>query len=235
MDVQEAIQSRRSVKKYLDRPVPNDILGGLVEAGSLAPSSGNKQNWKFIVVTKADTRDQIAKHCDEQYWMTRAPAHIVICSNDAEISKFYGTRGVKMYSTMNCSAAAENILLMAHSLGLGGCWVSEFDDEELANDLGLSAGARVQAVITIGYPTKELRKKTLKPLKSIMFLESYGNTIRSVSPFVYDWSKIVAEHVEVVKNDLKTALGKEFSATSKTLKTKISKLSKIIVDKLRRN
>jgi nitroreductase len=235
MDVIEAIQSRKSVKKYLDRPVPDQLLGGLVEAGSMAPSSGNKQNWKFIVVKNDDTREQIAKHCDEQYWMTKAPAHIVVCSDDAEIMKFYGERGMRMYSPLNCAAAVENMLLMAHSLGLGACWVSEFDDQELANDLGLSSGSRVQAVVTIGFPTKELRKKTLKPLKDIMYLESFGNKVKSFAPFVYDWSTVMKENVEAVKKDLTAVLGTELASASKNVKKKISLLSKKIVDRLRQN
>ncbi|MFW6230707.1 MAG: nitroreductase family protein [Nanoarchaeota archaeon] len=233
MDVREAIKTRRSVKKYLDKAVPDNIIGSIVEAGSLAPSAGNKQPWKFIVIKDPDTRENVARHCKEQYWMTKAPVHIAVVSDESMMEKFYGKRA-GFYSVQSCSAAAENMLIMAHGQGLGACWVSGFDDMELANDLGLPSGSRVQVVMTLGYPTKEIRRKTTRPLNEVLYLGSYGGKIATLAPFIYDWSTIVSDHVEVVKKDLEKVLSKEFSDYLKKTKTNISKLAKKIVDDLRR-
>ncbi|MFW5852787.1 MAG: nitroreductase family protein [Nanoarchaeota archaeon] len=228
MELIEGIRTRKSVKKYLDKPVPNDLIGAVVESGSMAPSSGNKQNWKFVVVKNPTTQDQIAKHCNEQYWMASAPVFIVVCSDDDTIVRFYGNRGKTVYSIQNCAAAMQNMLLAAHSLGLGSCWVSEFDEVELANDIGLSSGARVQAILTLGYPTKEVHKKTFRPLKNIMFLESYGGGIKSFAPFMYDWSSIAEEHAKDVSDDLKKVLKSEFKEFSTEIDKRWSKIFKKI-------
>ena len=228
MDLFEAIKTRRSAKKYLDKKVPDDLIGAVIEAGGMAPSSGDKQNWKFIVVKNPSTQEKISKHCNEQYWMNGAPVHIVVCSDDAYIQKFYGDRGKNMYSIQNCAAAVQNMLLMAHGLGLGACWVSEFNDVELANDLGLGSGARVQAVVTLGYTTKEMNKKILKPLKNIMFLESYGGSVKSLAPFLYDWSVIVSDHAKSVSNDLRDILKSELKGLSSEIDDNWKKISKKI-------
>lgn len=234
MDLIEGIKTRRSVKKYLDRKVPDDMIGAIVEAGTLAPSSGNKQNWRFVVIKNPETQEQIAKHCNEQYWMTGAPVFVAVCSDDDTIERFYGARGKNLYSIQNCAAAMENMLLMAHALGLGACWVSEFDDVELSNDLGLSSGARAHAIMTLGYPTKEIQKKTQKPLKNVMFIESYGRGIKSFAPFFYDWSVIASDHAKEVSEDLKSILKSEFKQTSDEIEKKWNKISKKIFDSYRR-
>ena len=78
MDVLEAIRTRRSVRKYRDIPVEWEKVGLILDAGRLAPSSGNLQNWKFIVITDKNARHQISEACLEQQWMAKAPVHIVI-------------------------------------------------------------------------------------------------------------------------------------------------------------
>ncbi len=234
MDVLEGIKTRKSVKKYLDKKVPDDLIGAIIEAGGMAPSSGNKQNWKFIVVKSLAKREQIAKHCNEQYWMIDAPVFIAVCSDDQTLARYYGERAKKMYSIQNCAAAMENMLLASHAFGLGACWVSEFEDVELANDLGLTAGASVQAIMTLGYPTKEIRKKTLKPLKQIMYLESYGRGVKSFAPFMYDWSVIASDIADEVSSDMKKILTSEFKEISSDIEKKWKKVSKRISDLYRR-
>ena len=228
MELIEGIRTRTSVKKYLDKSVPNDLIGAVIESGSLAPSSGNKQNWKFVVVKNSSKREQIAKHCNEQYWMIEAPVYIVVCSDDEVTERFFGERGKKLFSVQNCAAAMENMLLMANALGLGSCWVSEFDDVELANDIGLGSMASVQAVMTLGYPSKEITKKTLRPLRNIMYLESYGGGIKSFAPFFYDWSEIASDHAKEVSQDLKSIFESEFKSFSSEIDKKWNKIAKRI-------
>tara|TARA_Y100000310_G_C20700617_1_gene829547 strand:- start:7740 stop:8381 length:642 start_codon:yes stop_codon:yes gene_type:complete len=178
MDVRECIYTRRSVRKFLDQHVEWDKVGEILEAGRVAPSAGNLQNWKFIVVLEKDTRKKIADVCLQQYWMTDAPVHIIVCSEPIKGKRFYGVRGERLYSVQNSAAVAENMLLMAHSLGLGGCWVGAFDEDGLSNALGIIEEVRPQAVLTIGYTDVKPLMPTRYKLENVVFLEKYGNRMK---------------------------------------------------------
>ncbi|MFC1800423.1 nitroreductase family protein [Nanoarchaeota archaeon] len=125
MDTWECIKTRRSIRKYKPVPVPRALVAKVVDAGRFAPSSGNLQNWKFIVVTDEGLKKAIAEACLEQYWMEKASVHIVMVAEPDKAKRFYGKRGM-LYTTQNIAAATENMLLCAHSIGLGACWVGAF-------------------------------------------------------------------------------------------------------------
>ena len=127
MHVMEAVLKRRSIRKYKDIPVEQAKIIPLLEAARNAPSGGNIQDWKFIVVTDKERRHRIAEACLKQFWMETAPVYIVIVSNPEKSVHHYGERG-KFYATQSCAAAAQNILLMATAQGLATCWVSAFDE-----------------------------------------------------------------------------------------------------------
>lgn len=78
MDVEECIKTRRSVRKYKDKPVDWDSIARILDAGKFAPSAGNIQNWKFIVARKDDVRKKLAEAAFDQDWMGEAPVHIVV-------------------------------------------------------------------------------------------------------------------------------------------------------------
>ena len=169
MDTLECIKTRASIRKYQDRPLVWDDVVKILDAGRLAPSSGNLQAWKFIVVLDKAKREQIADACLQQYWMATAPVHIVICSEPEKVERYYGVRGERLYSVQNCSAAAENMLLAAHSLGLGGCWIGAFDEDMVKNILGIPKEARPQIILTIGYPDEKPPKQIKHPLTTIIY------------------------------------------------------------------
>src|SRR3989338_2026651 len=89
MDLFEAIGNRRAIKKYKDIPVEWDHIGKILDAARLAPSAGNLQDWKFIVVDNKDTRTRISEICLSQYWMQTAPVHIVILGDVAKNRRHY--------------------------------------------------------------------------------------------------------------------------------------------------
>ena len=111
--------------------------------------------------------------------MMDAPVYIVICNKLEKIKRFYGSRGELIYSSQNCAAATENILLKAHSLNLGTCWVGAFDEDAIKRILRIPQDIKVEAIITLGYPkeTEELPYKY--PLENITFFEEWGNTKKS--------------------------------------------------------
>lgn len=205
MDVTEAIIKRRSIKRYLDIPVDWDRIGAVLDAGRLAPSAGNLQPWKFIVVTDPGKRRMIAESCFQQYWMQTAPVHIIICAEFNKMSRFYGVRGERLYTIQSCALAAGSMLLEAVNQGLAGCYVSAFDEEMMKRHFKIPDFARPQAVITLGYPGEEVPPPPKYTLNDVTHLEEFGARIRDFEAYLgYNWGrdvkKIVLKGKEMVDN-----------------------------------
>lgn len=180
MDVLECIVTRRSVRDYLEVPVEWDKVGSILEAGKWAPSAGNLQSWKFILVQDADKRAEIAEICQSQHWMAKAPLHIVVVADAKKAEQHYGKRGATLYAIQDCAAAIQNMILAAHSLGLGTCWVSTFDDKKLAAVVACPPGSKPQAVIPVGYPAKVEGPPSKTPLEVSANFEKYGSRIKDM-------------------------------------------------------
>ncbi len=177
----DLFRNRRSIRKYRPVDVPYDILIEAIEAGRWAPSSGNLQNWRFIIVKNREKIKKIAEACNYQGFVAEAPALIVVCSNTDEVVSYYGKRG-KFYAIQNVAAAIENILLYLSAKGLGSCWIGAFDEKKIKEILEVPEGVEIHAVITVGYPDEE-PKSNRKPLREIVFFEKWGNT--SYQPGLY--------------------------------------------------
>lgn len=234
MNTLSTIKKRRSIRKYKDDPVPLDLIGAVIEAAVMAPSAGNQQMWKFIVVQNEEKRKAIAEACLEQYWMSRAPVHIVIVAEDENARKWYGVRGEKLYSIQTCAAAVENLILAAEELGLATCWVGAFEEGIVSRICGIPESARPQAVITLGYPDETPRKKTVHPLERVIFLESFGSRISDLSPFFWDWSVVAEKEISGAAKGISDILKKNLEKHRKKIKTKWEKLQKKIDEKIRR-
>ena len=177
MEVYEAIQKRRSIRKYEKKKIDKNIIGLLLEAAINAPCAGNVQEWRFIIVEDEKQKEKIAKACYDQLWMKDASCYIVICADLDEIESFYGERGKKMYAYLDCAHAAQNILLQATELKLGTCVVAAFDDEKIKQILELPENVIPIEIITVGYPAEQPEKPERKSLSSITFYEKYGKKL----------------------------------------------------------
>ena len=151
MDALDCIRTRRSVRKYKDKPVPWDNIVEILQAAKFAPFAGNIMNCKLIVVKNDDKRKSIAEACSQQYWMQDAPIHIVVVGEPEKMERSYGTRGVRLYGIQGIAAAIENMLLAAHAIGLGACWIGTFDEDEIKRLCNLPEHVDLHAIITIGY------------------------------------------------------------------------------------
>ncbi len=199
MDLFTAIKKRHSTRKYTDKDVDMHDLAVLLEAARHAPSSGNLQPWRFIVVKDKHKREALAQACQKQYWMAKAPIHIVVCAETEKVVQLYGIRGDRLYAVQNCAAAIENMLLSATALGLSSCWVGYFDEEEMRDLLGIPKRARPQAIITIGYEEYEETVEKV-PLYNNVFFEGYGRRIENISKDLFgDWSDVWQQHINKAK------------------------------------
>lgn len=191
MDTLECIATRRSIRKFLDIPVEFEKIGNILDAGRYAPSAGNLQDWKFILVTDQDARNEVGKACVEQYWVASAPAIIVVCTDPERTKRFYGERGEK-YSIQNGAAAVQNMLLAAHHQGLASTWVGAFEDELLKRALSIPDSVFVHAVLPIGYADEQVPMPMRLTLENVTFIESWGNRIKDLAAYM-EW---YGEHVQ---------------------------------------
>ena len=189
MDAIECISNRRSCRKFLDKALEFDKVMMCIEAGTKAPSAGNIQDYRFILISNRDKIIQIAEHCTEQYWIREAPVLIVVAADTDLSEEFYGLRGQRLYATQNAAAATQNILLTAHALGLGACWVGSFDEGYLQDALNMPDTVRPQAIIALGYAAEEPRPREQKPLRMMVGFNAYGASIKNMNTLLNEYNK----------------------------------------------
>ncbi len=155
MDVFEAMEKRRSVRSFdTRREVAEELVEELLRCACLAPSAGNVQPWRFVVVRDARLRERLAEAALGQSFVAAAPVVIVVCADLAAHAASYGRRGVELYAVQDTAAATQNLLLCATALGLGACWVGAFREEEVARALRLARDIRPLALVPVGYASR---------------------------------------------------------------------------------
>ena len=154
MDLAEALYNRQSIHKFLDLPVPWEFIGRIADAGRVAPTAGNLQPCRFIIVQDEAKRSAIADASAQQHWMEKAPVFIVIVTENNISRRFYNKRG-DLYATQDAAMAAMQMQLMAHSLKLGCTFISAFDSDEIKKVTNVPENVMVQGVLIIGYPAEK--------------------------------------------------------------------------------
>jgi len=207
------IRERRSIRKYKSTPVPDELLMKILEAGRWAPSSENAQPWRFIVVKESETRKALGRIAgggssrrftaefyskkiferfktleDEEKrkrviekltsgrvsaFLAEAPVVIVVCGKLDTWTPLH-----------DCSAAIQNMLLMAKAIGLGSCWVAApvadiRDEMELKEHLGVPDGWKIVSAVAVGYADEDPKPRPRYPLEETVFNEVWARNLRS--------------------------------------------------------
>ncbi|MDD4446823.1 MAG: nitroreductase family protein [Methanothrix sp.] len=168
MDLMQAIRDRRSIRDYRDLPVEEEKLQAVLEAGRLAPSARNMQDWKFIVVKDAATRQKLAVAARDQQFVGQAPVVIAACGT----SDLVMTCGQPAYP-IDVAIALDHMTLAAASLGLGTCWIGAFYEDKVKEILGVPPEIRVVALLPLGYPAKQPEPRPRKNLDDIVAWEHW--------------------------------------------------------------
>jgi len=173
MDVFQAIQERREITKYLNKPIPNEVLRKIEDAGLYAPSGNNLPSKRLIVVENRDSLDQLAETTPYMKWLTEAQAAIAIIGIPAE-SKYW---------LQDASIASAFIWLQAVEEGLGAAfgavYHAENEQESIQREshvreiLHLPKEDRVIAVLGLGYPAEIPEAKKHIPKEDIVYYEKY--------------------------------------------------------------
>jgi len=209
MNVFETIATRRSIRKYTAQDIPMEILGIILDAGRYAPSAGNVQNWRFVIIKNKENKQKTAEAAMQQMWIAQAPVIILVCAETEKIKQFYGIRGERLYSIQNCAAAIQNMLLTAHSLGLASTWIGAFDENMLRRAIEIPEDIRPQAILPFGYPDEIVPAPTHYTLDNVCYFESYGNRIANIervmqNPLVFEKvSRLITGFVDAGKDIVK--------------------------------
>jgi nitroreductase len=161
-------KTRRSIRRYRPDPVPEKALLEVIEAARWAPSAVNSQPWHFLIVADPARRASLADRArmlGVLRWRHLATAPVVI----AIIGDPRGDR----FCTVDCSLAGMNIMLAAHSLGLGTCWVGGFEQSQIRGLLGVPKERDVIGLITLGYPAETPAPPPRLPLERLISREVY--------------------------------------------------------------
>jgi len=175
------IRTRRSIRKYKEKSVGDEIVMELLESARLAPSGSNTQPWHFIVVRSEAMRRQLAQAAHDQKWMASAPVHIV-CVADVRC-RIGESEPVLLDETSplieakqiirDTSIAVEHIVLEAESLGLGTCWVAWFEQKDIRPVLNIPSDKYVLCILTVGYPDEKPAARPRRKLEDIVHYESW--------------------------------------------------------------
>ena len=165
MQTYEAIIKGRSVREYLPKEIPQEILIKLIDAARLAATARNEQPWEFVVVTDKQKKAKIAGiSAPNGAFMAEAGAVIAVFCLD---SKYYLEDG---------SAATENILIMAADLGLGSCWVAGDKKpycKEILEFLGVSEKYKLVSLISLGYPKNYPKVISKRKVEEVLHWQAF--------------------------------------------------------------
>lgn len=152
METLQAILTRRSIRRYTPHPIAEDQIETIIRAGMYAPSAVNKQPWHFIVFRNVSTIEKIVEVHPNASMLQHAAAGILVCWDD-ELQHDTG------YGPVDCSAATQNMLLAAHSLGIGAVWVGIYPRpqriEVVHKVFRLPIHIKPFSILSLGYPAEE--------------------------------------------------------------------------------
>jgi len=196
MGVIDLIKDRRSIRNYVKGDIPYEDIIEMIDAARWAPSSGNLQNWYFIIIKNREKIEKISLAANQEF-IKNSNAIIIVCSNDKIVESIYGDRG-KVYSIQNTAAAIQNILLVATEKGIGTCWIGAFDEEKVKEIAKIPKDISVHAIITLGYYSNKPTPPKRKNLEDITFFEEWGN--KTYKPSLYPIMDYLKEEINKIKS-----------------------------------
>lgn len=170
MDVFDYIKTRRSIRNYSDQPIAKEDIEKIIESAIWTPSGKNGQPWKFKVITGKGLIDRISEMSIYGKWMINAPCFVCVFL-DKEQSYDY------IKDVQSCGAAIQNIMLCAHSLGIGSCWIGEIfgKSDQMIKLLNLDGNRyELMAIVTLGYKASRTLNPGRKDISSFL-LEDGGD------------------------------------------------------------
>ncbi len=165
METIEVIKRRRSIRKYIDKPIKNEILKEIVNCGRLAPSGNNSQPWEFLVVTKREELDFLAKVATYGKFLKEAGACIItFCEKN------------NRHHLEDGAAATENMILAATDYGIGTCWIAGYNrtyEKDIVSHFNVPQNLIMISIISLGYYDTQLYLPSKRSLDEVLHLEKF--------------------------------------------------------------
>lgn len=170
MDFTRLISGRESIRSYdPTKPVDKAVLERILEAGRISPSAGNRQPWRFLLVSSREMLVQV-RRCYQKPWFQDAPHILIVAGRTGEAwTRQDGWNSIETDLTI----AMDHMVLAAENEGVASCWVSDFDPNVLRAALGFSAEDRVYAIAPLGYPRPGFAKKGQRQRKALSDVVKY--------------------------------------------------------------
>lgn len=169
MDFLDLARKRFSVRVYQPKPVADEALEKVLEAGRLAPSAANRQPLHFLVLREEEHRRRLHVAYPRD-WFWKSPVIIVVC---VETAKAWIRSDGKNYGDVDAAIAMDHMTLCAADLGLGTCWIAAFDPVKIRTALKLPEGIEPVAMTPLGHHVEIVREKSRKPMAELVHRETW--------------------------------------------------------------
>ncbi|MDH5450078.1 MAG: nitroreductase family protein [Candidatus Bathyarchaeota archaeon] len=165
MSLLDLILSRRSIRRYENKDIPEEVLQQILETGRQAPSAANRQPIHFVIVTD---RDILQNLCDNliNRFVKYAPVAIVGC---ADIKSLLTGK----WAVVDATIAMENMVIAAWTLGIGSCWIGACNEEKVKELLKIPDKWKFVALLTFGYPAEQPKQRKKKPFEKMFSFNSF--------------------------------------------------------------
>lgn len=169
MEYLDAVRKRISIRKFKDTPVEQEKIDLLIDLMRIAPSAGNRQEWKFVAVTDPAQLEKMRVACESRGPALTAPLIYCICATEYEGMNDSGyNRG-----TIDASIATTYLHLSTFDLGLGSCWIGSFDPDMATEIIGCPEGTRVITVVCVGYPDEDPAPRPRKTFEEVAVYDHF--------------------------------------------------------------
>lgn len=169
LDTLKTIAERRSIRSFRPDPIPAEHLRQILEAARQAPSAGNRQPWKFILVDDPALKARVAQACSEQDWMAEAAYIVAAVGLPPVQSRWYA---------VDTAIALDHLVLAAAALGYGTCWIGAFNEAEVKRLLKIPAEASVINLTPLGLPAETPGASRRKPIQELFSRNEFGAPLK---------------------------------------------------------
>jgi nitroreductase len=173
MDFFKLIDARHSVRAYRDQPVDPKAMRRIVAAADFAPSAGDLQAYRIVLVESQSTKAVLAEAAHGQDFILSAPVVLVFFADPSRNRAKYGQRGAELFCIQDATIAAAYAQLAAVELGLACCWVGAFREQPVADALGAPQGMRPVAIIPIGHPAEAPQRPPRRAIENLCSRERF--------------------------------------------------------------
>ena len=168
MEFFDVVQSRHSIRSFVDKPVEPEKLRQLLEAVNRAPSAGNLQAYEIYVACDPGRRTALAHAALGQGYVASAALDLVFGAHPQRSATRYGDRGARLYAVQDATIACTYAMLGATALGLSSVWVGAFNDQQVWQAIGSPEGIEPIAILAVGYAAEQREPSRRRPLTNLV-------------------------------------------------------------------